>query len=217
MRTDQKITVFLGPSFDFVEAQNYLKANFIPPAKRGDFRKFCLDSHTVVVLIDGEMIFGAPPSPQELLDVMASGVHLFGAASLGALRGVELRDYGFKASGWVYEEYLSGRVKHDDELLSILHPETFLPLTVPLINIRYALSLMTSRYFLSVNSAQKFLGGCREIFFEDRTEQEIKRLGLSLGLDERLVGEIFSSKYDIKKIDAIECLQKVKRFCEAQA
>lgn len=217
MCEDQTITVFLGPSFDCVEAQKYIKADFLPPAKRGDFRQFCTGEYTAVVLIDGEMIYGAPPSPQELLDVMASGVRLYGAASLGALRGVELRDYGFNASGWVYEEYLSGRVKHDDELLSILHPETFLPLTIPLINIRYALSSMTSQYLLSPNFSQKFLDQCREIFFEERTEQALKNIGLSLGLKEELLSEIFSEKFNIKKNDALECLKKVNKLCEMQS
>lgn len=217
MHDDRKIAVFLGPSFDINEARKIINADFHPPAQRGDFRQFCSSGHKAVVLIDGEMIYGAPPSPQESLDLMARGVSLYGAASLGALRGVELRDFGFNASGWVYEEYLSGRVKHDDELLSILDPETFLPLTIPLINVRYALSFMTAECRISLEAAKRFLSECRMIFFDERTEKRLKEIGILLGLRENLLIEIFSEKFNIKKNDAIDCLQKVTKRWEFQA
>ena len=44
----------------------------------------------MIILIDGWMVQRYPPSPMELYEAMAAGVMVGGAASLGALRAVEL-------------------------------------------------------------------------------------------------------------------------------
>ncbi len=65
---------------------------------------------------------------------------IFGSSSIGALRAVELEKFGMIGIGEVFSWYRDGLVEDDDEVAMTYCPETFLPTSVPLINIRIALS-----------------------------------------------------------------------------
>lgn len=93
------VVVFLGPTLPVAEAKQLVRATFLPPARQGDVFRVLSDRPGVIVLIDG--VFEAVPSVwhHELRAALASGVHLVGASSMGALRAAELHGEGMLPVG----------------------------------------------------------------------------------------------------------------------
>ncbi len=53
---------------------------------------------------------------KEILWAMSEGIHVFGAASMGALRAAELADFGMVGVGRIFELYRAGVLTADDEV-----------------------------------------------------------------------------------------------------
>lgn len=87
------------------------------PARRGDILRAVRDGYVVIGLIDG--LFETAPSVwhKEIIQAMALGVAVFGAASLGALRAAELAPLGMIPIGKIAQEYLAGRIERDDAVM----------------------------------------------------------------------------------------------------
>src|SRR4051794_1463402 len=101
--------VFLGPSLSWNEARNVLpNATFLPPAKAGDVYLAVKDGAMVIGIIDG--FFEQVPAVwhKEVLYALSKGVHVFGAASMGALRAAELHPFGMIGVGRIFEAYRDG-------------------------------------------------------------------------------------------------------------
>jgi hypothetical protein len=62
---------------------------------------------------------------KEILWAMSEGIHVFGSASMGALRASELHRYGMIGVGRVFETYRDGRLEDDDEVVVMHSPESF--------------------------------------------------------------------------------------------
>ena len=87
------VYVFTGPTLPPDEARNYLDAVFLPPVSQGDVYRVALKRPDAIGIIDG--YFERVPSVwhKEILWAMKQGIHVFGSASMGALRAVE-------SAGW---------------------------------------------------------------------------------------------------------------------
>lgn len=90
--------VFVGPSLSTDDRRSFDSVHWLPPAGRGD-----LDALTGtglrVVIVDGYLVHGHPPSPTEVYRLVQRGVDVWGCSSLGALRAAELRQHGVAGSG----------------------------------------------------------------------------------------------------------------------
>ena len=115
------IVAFLGPSLDRERALALLspKGIVLPPATAGDLIRALRLRPRAIVLLDGR--FDDVPSPwhKELLLAMEMGVHVFGGASMGALRAVECERFGAQAIGRIAASYRSGR--REDDAVAIAH------------------------------------------------------------------------------------------------
>jgi hypothetical protein len=80
--------VFVGPSISREEAERHLGADFRPPCRRGDLEQ--MRRGCIVGIIDGVFHQDLAVSPREILQAVDRGVHVFGAASMGALRAAEV-------------------------------------------------------------------------------------------------------------------------------
>ncbi|MEM0446076.1 MAG: TfuA-like protein, partial [Candidatus Nitrosocaldus sp.] len=90
--------VFLGPSLSREKAKSILPdAEYRPPARKGDLLR--VGSNSIVGLIDGVFLQDYPPTPIEVYTAIAKGVKVLGAASIGALRAVELERLGMVGIG----------------------------------------------------------------------------------------------------------------------
>ena len=161
--------VFLGPTLPLARAkQLFGTAEYRPPVRRGDLP----ERHDgTVVIIDGEFRQSLSVSPNEILRLLDRGTRVIGAASMGALRAIELGPYGMHGLGWVFEAYRSGRVIADDEVAVTYAPEDgFACLTVPLVNVRRWLDVLEANGDVDRVTARRLLRRARSLFYADRTE-----------------------------------------------
>lgn len=165
------VVVFLGPSLPVKEAGRVLPARFLPPARQGDVFRVLVDRPKVIVLIDG--VFEAVPSVwhHELRAALASGVHVIGAASMGALRAAELHHEGMIPVGTIAGDYVRGS-RTDDADVVLLHGDGdsgWRPLTVPLVTIEATLKEAVRRRRLSRALARTLSLKARSLFYKERT------------------------------------------------
>jgi hypothetical protein len=164
--------VYLGPSLPRDEAERLLVADYRPPVRRGDLPdRF----DGVVVIIDGEFGQSLSVSPNEILSLLDRGTRVIGAASMGALRAVELHPFGMEGCGWIFEAYRAGRIVADDEVALMFCPFDLVPLTVPLVNVRRWLERLEEAGEVDAAIAQRLLARARRLFYADRSEERLRR------------------------------------------
>ena len=86
------------------------------PYRRANVHRVALKRPAAIGIIDG--YFESVPSVwhKEVLWAMARGIHVFGAASMGALRAAELDAFGMEGVGAIYEAFRDGYLEDDDEV-----------------------------------------------------------------------------------------------------
>jgi hypothetical protein len=172
-------------------------------------------SHTkTVVIIDGVLEPDSILSLCEIRRALQRGVKVKGASSLGALRAYEARSDGMDGSGWVYQEYVAGRIDGTDEISVAYDPLSHRPLTIPLVNVRFCLDTLVSRGVVSASEAQNAMSALKSLPTEDRNRRAVlQRLVHVFGRDRlravfRGAAPIYSN---IKRHDACEILQTLAR------
>lgn len=200
--------VFVGPSAPLRKWTDH-DIELRPPARRGDIVAAIDSGFRVIILIDGVMVEDYPPSPAELASAIDGGAQVYGAASLGALRAVELRPRMI-GIGWVFRMYLQGKVWRDDELVSSLFPESYRSLTIPLINIRYAALKLGEQTPDLRPQLGRLLEVLASMYFEERTNRSVLEIGLRLGLPQAMCKQLCSDQYNIKQRDFNLCIRRVR-------
>jgi hypothetical protein len=136
------IYVFVGPTLSAEEARKELDAVYLPPAAQGDVYRAARERPEAIGLIDG--YFERVPAVwhKELLWAMAEGIHVYGSASMGALRAAELAPFGMRGFGATFEAFLHGDLEDDDEVAVMHAPaeEGYRPLSEAMVNIRATLA-----------------------------------------------------------------------------
>lgn len=164
-----RIVIFTGPSLHPCEAATLLNATYLPPIKRGDLTPFLTSKPTKVGIIDGEFYQSLAVTPKEVLALLEAGVAVYGAASMGALRAVELHRYGMIGVGSVFRLFRRGVVNADDEVALVYSSETYRALSEPLLNTRFALRAAVRRGILIRAEAAKIVSAVKGLYFPERT------------------------------------------------
>ncbi len=108
--------IFTGPTLSAADAKRVLDADYLPPAAEGDVYRVARQGPQVIGIIDG--YFERVPAVwhKEILWAMSQGIHVFGAASMGALRAAELEAFGMEGVGAIFEAFRDGALEDDDEV-----------------------------------------------------------------------------------------------------
>jgi hypothetical protein len=134
------VHVFHGPSATPAEVAAVLPdARRYPPVRHGDLLTLDPRPGDTVLLLDGVFHATAPVRHKEILRLLADGVTVAGAASMGALRAAELHPYGMVGLGRVFAMYRDGVIDGDDEVAVAHTPDDLRPLSVALVDVRGAL------------------------------------------------------------------------------
>src|SRR5215470_18896878 len=114
------VYVFVGPTLPPVEIAAVLDAVCLPPVAQGDVYRLVGARPRAIGIIDG--YFDGVPAVwhKEILWALTQGIHVFGSASMGALRAAELHPFGMQGVGSIFEAYRSGELEDDDEV-AVLH------------------------------------------------------------------------------------------------
>ncbi|MCP1715098.1 hypothetical protein J2T58_000946 [Methanocalculus alkaliphilus] len=203
------VVVFLGPSLPHDEARAICPgATFLPPVRRGDLLAVSGSDVSVVCIIDGYFFQDAAVGHREILSLLKAGKRVIGASSMGALRAAELDTLGMEGVGLIYSLYRDGTLVSDDEVALVFDPESWLPLSDPLINIRCTLRLAEEKGILTRDERQLLLRTAIDLFYPERT---FDRLAGMVSPDRRGAFVAFTqrSAVDQKRNDAIEALERV--------
>lgn len=112
-----KIKIYSGLSLSEADVRKRLPdAIYAPPIARGDLaRDIALGVH-VVGIIDGVFFQNLAIAPTEIMDALRSGMSVYGASSMGALRAAELWRYGMIGCGEIFERIKNTPYFPDDHL-----------------------------------------------------------------------------------------------------
>src|SRR5678815_1914302 len=110
------VFIFTGPTISPAEASAELKAVYLPPAAEGDVYRVALHRPQAIGIIDGYFQSVPTVRHKEVLWTMSRGIHVFGSASIGALRAAELHPFGMEGVGTVFRLYRAGALDDDDEV-----------------------------------------------------------------------------------------------------
>lgn len=170
--------IFAGPTLYGANLPSNAGYQLRPPARQGDFHKAIQDGATVIGLIDGVYEYVPAIWHKEILFGLAQGVHIFGAASMGALRAAECAAFGMIGIGEIFDGYMSGALEDDSDVAQSHAPTEvgFLPLSEPLVNVRATISRCLQLSHITAAEHDQLLAAAKAIFFKERT---YKRLVLS--------------------------------------
>jgi hypothetical protein len=110
------VFIFVGPTLSPEEGRAELDAIYLPPVAQGDLYRAALRRPEAIGIIDG--YFERVPAVwhKEILWAMGKGIHVFGSASMGALRAAELEVFGMEGVGKIFEAFRDGVLEDDDEV-----------------------------------------------------------------------------------------------------
>ena len=202
---------FIGPSVSRSDVEHCTEVELTSPARRGDILKAARAGFAPLLLIDGFVLHDDPPSSKEITAVLRRGTCVYGAASVGALLAFKLRNDGMIGRGWVFESYSDGTITAGDEVLVSMFPETFKPLTVPLVNVRYALGRLSAFHGITAAAQRSILRCLSAIYFEERTPACVREVLVRAGVADSLIKQLLAPEFDIKRHDGIALIEEVHR------
>jgi len=109
---------------------------------------------------------------------------VFGSASMGALRAVELEAFGMEGVGAVFEAFRSGELEDDDEVAVSHGPaDTGYRLgSEAMVNIRFTLARAGKAGVISASTLSALLRIAKDLFYPDRYYPALLRMGREQGL-----------------------------------
>jgi ribosomal protein S12 methylthiotransferase accessory factor len=209
LRRVPHVVAFIGPTIPGSELRARLAAACVelelrPPVQQGDLYRLLGDQlPDVVIVIDGE--FRQVPSVlhKEVLALLARGVRVLGAGSMGALRASELWPFGMEGFGQVFAQYQSGRIEADDEV-AVAHrcaDGQYAALSVALVNFRAQLDAAIADGVMTAEVARQLLDAARSLHFSERRLETIFHTAGFSGVADAQLRWLKRSQIDVKRSD----------------
>jgi hypothetical protein len=214
------IVVFTGPTISAEDALQELDATYLPPVSQGDVYRAVARKPLAIGIIDG--YFDRVPAVwhKEILWALSEGIHVFGAASMGALRAAELAAFGMVGIGSIFENFRDGFLEDDDEVAVVHAPQElgFQVCSDAMVNIRQTLQRACAESVISDATRKALVEIAKGLFYQKRLFQVI--LGIArerrLGLSELSALESWlpANRVDQKRNDALAMLRHIRTFVE---
>lgn len=213
-----KIIVYTGLSLPFSEAREILDSHdeveviYKRPIKRGDLGLDLKENPDIIAIIDGVFHQNSAVGHKEILNAINSGVKVFGASSMGALRASELDSLGMTGIGYCYNQYASGAIDSDDDVAVMLDSESLEALSVPLISMNYVFENAVSENIITPDEKDELSQIAKSTFYPKRNYgQTLAKSSLDNDKKSELIDFIRESE-DIKKQDAKELLNYISEY-----
>ena len=216
---DKKIVVFTGTSISYSEARSVLDATYRPPIFRGNMGQVLREGYGIIGIIDGIFFNRAAVAHKEILRALESGVKVVGGGSMGALRASELDVHGMIGVGRIYEWYRDGVLEDDDEVAVATNPDTFEPVSVPMVNIRETLKTACREGIIDNVTCMILTDIAKNTQYGQRSYLGMIRQGIQSGSLSELLGKELleycrNHETDVKREDAILVLNEIKELAK---
>jgi hypothetical protein len=176
--------IFAGPSLPpRLRPADAPEIEWRPPVRQGELYRVALTRPAAIGVIDGYFEVVPTVWHKELLWAMAQGIHVFGAASIGALRAAELDVFGMRGIGQIYEAYRDGVLEDDDEVAVLHGPEElgYPPLTEAMVNIRATLEDAARCDILAPEIARRLTEIAKGMFYKERSYEAVLQTAAASG------------------------------------
>jgi hypothetical protein len=181
-----------------------------PPVRQSELYKVALEKPAIIGIVDGYFEVVPTVWHKEILWAMAQGIHVYGAASIGALRAAELHTFGMVGIGRIFEAFRDGVLEDDDEVAVLHGPEElgYPPVTEALVNIRATLDAAVAASVLDPALAVDLAQIAKLLFYKERSWDAVLRLGIDSGLPPAAIDHFLAwfkgGRVDQKRADALE-------------
>jgi len=219
--------VFLGPTLARADAAAVLDATFLSPARQGDvFRAVQTHRPRAIGLIDGVFLDVPAVWHREILWALSEGVHVFGAASMGALRAAELAPFGMRGGGTIFAAYQAGRWPgddapfEDDDEVAVIHAPAEAggtALSDPMVDLRASLGAAEAAGVIDRDGRVALVAAMKALHFPTRSYARLGEAARALLGDtaaQRLIDWLAANRVAQKRLDAIAMLQAMARLLE---
>ena len=194
-----------------------------PPVRQGELYRAALARPNAIGIIDGYFEVVPTAWHKEILWAMAAGIHVYGAASIGALRAAELDSFGMHGIGRVYAAFRDGVLQDDDEV-AVLHGPAELgypPVTEAMVNVRATLVAAAHAGILKPELAAGLTGIAKAMFYKERTYEALLQSAAASGFPEGPLRDFADwlpqGRVDQKRRDAEAMLQAIRTHLTAGA
>jgi hypothetical protein len=213
--------VFTGPTLAPDAARAALDARYLPPVRQGDVHRAVRRYRPWALgIVDGYFQHVPAVWHKEILWAMAEGVHVFGAASMGALRAAELAPFGMRGVGRIFEAYRDGRLAEapgepfeDDDEVAVVHGPAesgFPALSEAMVNIRCTLAAAAGARVVGAGTRDALVRLAKARFYPDRHYRRLladaREAGLPAAELAALAAWLPAGRVDQKRDDALAML-----------
>ena len=211
--------IFVGPTVPIALLRDRLDADYQPPAAQGDVFRAVEAGARFIGIIDG--FFESVPSVwhKEILWAIDRGVHVFGSASMGALRAAELHVFGMRGVGRIFEAYRDGAYEDDDEVAVTHGPAEagFVAVSEPMVNIRATLDRAVADTVIAAPTRDRLVAAAKALFYQHRTWDAVlgsaaadeDMLDVDIAEIDRLRGWLPGGIVDQKRDDALAMIAEM--------
>jgi hypothetical protein len=216
-----KALIFAGPSLPPAFRPEDPALEWRPPVKQGDVYEAALARPAIIGIIDG--FFEVTPTVwhKEILWAMAQGIHVYGSASIGALRAAELHHFGMAGIGRIFEAYRDGILTDDDEVAVLHGPEElgYPAVTEAMVNIRATLADSERSCILDPVSVASLIEITKSLFYKERAYPKILQIAAKQGFLRRQLRDFLvwlpHGRVDQKSKDAMAMLAAIRTHLAA--
>jgi hypothetical protein len=212
------VVVFAGPTVAAPEIAARARCLHLPPARQGDvWRAVRAHAPTTIALIDGLFLQVPAVWHRELLWALSQGVAVWGAASMGALRAVELAPFGMRGVGRVFAAYRDGAWPgfpepfEDDDEVAVVHAPAeagSTPLSDAMVDLRATLLAAVAAEVIDQATCLDLARRMKRVHFPNRSFAMLATIAPA-PLRRWLPGNCIRQKF----LDAIELLDAVGGDC----
>jgi hypothetical protein len=210
--------LFVGPTLPRAEIGTLCDFVCLPPAAQGDVLQLAKARPRAIGIIDG--YFDGVPAVwhKEILWALTQGIHVFGSASMGALRAAELHQFGMRGVGRIFEAYRAGELEDDDEVAVMHGPAAtgYVTLAEPMVNIRATLETAERAGIVTAATRALLIACGKSLFYPDRTWEQLLAIGEATGPPvaelQTLRAWLPSGRVDQKRVDAREMIAAMREF-----
>ncbi len=199
--------VFGGPSMFDIDLPDGI--DLLEPVQCGDvMRAVETGRYRALLIVDGYYEQVPAIWHKEILWALSKGVHVWGAASIGALRAAELAPFGMVGVGEIFNMYVNGVLDGDDEVCLLHRPKNsrFEPLSEALVNVRQTIKRATAEKVLNPVEAESIVTAASSTFYADRTWDQILRDADVHTTPADFAAWLEHGRVDQKRLDAIAAI-----------
>jgi hypothetical protein len=208
------VFVYLGPSLPRTEAQMCLDAVYLPPISMGDLYTLVASRARPgdhVAIVDG--FFEQIPAVwhKEILYALSRGIHVYGAASMGALRAAELHTFGMRGIGRIFEAFRDLVIESDDEVV-VSHADAangYRSLSTALVSIRFGIEEMVQAEAITPSLGQDLTAAVAILPYSRRTWAAVLKAATELDAPANCIAAVRdqAARPDAKAQDAAALLR----------